>query len=78
MEKFFLNHFECKTMTSKQENVLVMVDRAVCAGSVGRIFRMFGITLLSQTGLDESCTIQAKSRIKNAQGRKDLTWCSFF
>lgn len=39
---------------------------------------MLGITLLPQTGLDELCTIQAKTKIKNAQGRKDLTWCSFY
>lgn len=58
--------------------MLVMVNRAVYAGTIGTMFSMFGITLLPQTGLDESCTIQAKSKIKNAQGRKDLMWCSFY
>lgn len=70
----FCNHFVYKNMT---RNVLVIVNRAVCAGSIGRMLWIFDITLLPQTGLDELCTIQAKSKMKIHKAGKTLRGAIF-
>lgn len=44
-----------------------MVNEVVCAGSIGRMFRTFSITLLPQTGLDSA-------RSDKSQNKKCTGW----
>lgn len=39
-----------------------MVNEVVCGGRIGRMFRMFSITLLPQIGLDSACSDKIQNK----------------